>query len=125
MNIYSPPPDDSIFSDLKEWCINNPLTDEDRFVDREFQLFQIEEARKGALLRNYTILKCEKCGKECNVGNFKRWHGDNCGKISRHTEETKKKISNTLKGVQFSEEHRKKLSESNRRRKGIKFKKRT
>lgn len=122
MNIYSSPDDPFIIA-LREWCQNNPLTDEDLEQQESFRLFQIEEARQGALVRNYTLIKCPHCNKENNVGNHKRWHGDNCGKKWNHSEQTKRKISTSLEGRDFSEEHRKNLSEANRRRKGIKFKK--
>ncbi len=84
---------------------------------------QRNSAKITATIRNSTIIECPKCGKSANLGNYKRWHGENCGKKTHHSKETKKKISNKLKGRIFSEEHRKNLSEGNRRRKGIKFKK--
>jgi len=123
MSIYLPSPNDLFLVDLKEWCKNNPLTEKDLEQQTSFKSYQIEEARQSALKRNYTIIKCPHCNKEANVGNYKRWHGDNCGKTTFHSEETKKKISTTLSGREFSNEHKRNLSEANRRRKGIKFKK--
>lgn len=32
--------------------------------------------------------KCEYCGKICNLGNFKRWHGENCKYFSEITSTT-------------------------------------
>jgi hypothetical protein len=125
MNIYSPSKDDTFFVDLKEWCKKNPLTDRDLEENLEFKELMREEAKQKALIRNYTKIKCETCGKINNVGNHKRWHGKNCGKKQSHTEITKKKISDSLKGRIFSEEHRKNLSEGNKKRIGIKFKKKT
>ena len=121
-NIYSTS-NDPFLIELREWCKNNPLTNEDLRENLEFREFYQEESRKKALIRNSTMLICENCGKSNNIGNHKRWHGENCGKKTQHSKETKEKISNKLKGRIFSEEHRKNLSEGNRRRKGIKFKK--
>jgi hypothetical protein len=44
--------------------------------------------------------------------------------IINHSEETKRKIGNAHKGKIISEEHRKIVSESNKRRVGMKYKKR-
>jgi hypothetical protein len=114
MSIYSPKDDDEFVIGLKEWIKNNPLQPEDFQKNLEIQSFLQEEARQKALVRNYTMMKCEKCGKVNNIGNHKRWHGDNCGIKKAHSEETKKKISKSLTGRVFSEEHRKKLGDNNR-----------
>jgi hypothetical protein len=37
--------------------------------------------KKNCESNNYKLLTCPHCGKEANVGNSKRWHFDNCGKI--------------------------------------------
>lgn len=67
------------------------------------------------------IIVCEKCGKTNNLGNHKRWHGDNCGIKIFHSEETKRKISNSSKGKVMSEKWRLSILESNKKRKGKKY----
>jgi len=38
---------------------------------------------------NKTILECPHCGKTGNVGNMKRWHFDNCGKVRKFNKDAK------------------------------------
>jgi len=63
--------------------------------------------------------KCEICGKIVDIRNYGRWHGKNCKpRIKKEkrpktgfkqTEETKRKISEALKGRVFSDIHKDKL----------------
>lgn len=149
MNIYTPNSYDPFILELKEWCKNNPLNIEElghekvdawnkgvplsdewkKNISKSTKGIRVqgENQRAAASItaqkRNSTIIKCEHCGKESNQGNYKRWHGERCGKTWQHSTETKNKISESLVGRSFSNEHKTKLSEANRRRKGIKFKK--
>ena len=140
MSIYSFKDGDEFITELKEWVKNNPLQPED-FQQEKIPAWnkgvpltpewkqniskstkgvkvqginQRNSARITAVVRNSTILECPKCGKSANLGNYKRWHGDNCGIKTTHSEETKRKISASTKGRVFSEEHRKKIGDNNR-----------
>ncbi len=66
---------------------------------------------------NSKIVKCSTCGKEVNYPNFCKYHGINCRKKVKHTEETKLKISEKGKGREVSKESREKarLSMSGRK----------
>jgi ribosomal protein S27AE len=78
-------------------------------------------AKKAISKTNKIKMICEKCGKTNNLGNHKRWHGDNCGIKVFHSEETKQKISSSSRGRVMSEKCKLSLLESNKKRKGKKY----
>ena len=53
---------------------------------------------------------CEYCGKKCNEGNYKRWHGNNCKQNPTITDiQLGKRIAHN-KGQKMSDEQKQKLS---------------
>lgn len=67
--------------------------------------------------RNSVLIKCKKCGKECNLGNHYRSHGDNCGKKRIYSEEFRKKTGDRARGRIVSPESREKARRSSTGRK--------
>lgn len=84
---------------------------------------QLQKKVAGENMKNIiSIVKtCEKCGKQTNPPNYKRWHGDNCGVKFKHSEETKNKIKKTSKGRLKTKTQIQAVIESNQRRKGKKY----
>jgi hypothetical protein len=100
MNMYQP--DEEFIQDLKEWIKENPfnrtehnftslpawnkgvacewgdkISKSTKGVPRK-NINQSASAKKNALVRNSTILKCDYCGKNNNLGNHHRYHGVKC-----------------------------------------------
>ena len=69
---------------------------------------------------NTMKMTCIHCNKTTDPGNYNRWHGDKCSVIGyirpKLTDEHKAKASKALTGRKFTEEHKKKLSESHKKR---------
>jgi hypothetical protein len=69
---------------------------------------------------NNMKITCIHCNKTTDPGNYNRWHGDKCSVIGyirpKLTDEHKAKASKALTGRKFTEEHKKKLSESHKKR---------
>jgi hypothetical protein len=82
-------------------------------------------AKKAMTENSKRTMVCDKCGKINNLGNHKRWHGDNCGIKTFRSEETKQKISKSMsdhiKSAGRSEKQKLSCLESNKKRKGKKY----
>ena len=79
-------------------------------------------AAKKALTETTKIeVSCMNCQKTCNLGNYKRWHGENCGVKWTHSEETKQKIGKTSTGRKLPDHVKQILLECNKKRKGKKY----
>lgn len=72
---------------------------------------------ENLIKRNSRLIKCEVCGKEINNPNYHKYHGKNCGKIFRHSDETKLKLSLKSTGRVVSQESREKARNSMKGRK--------
>jgi hypothetical protein len=112
------------------WNKGKSLSNETKLKISETQKIKLQNgtSKKQRLAAKETLLKtnvarftCENCGKITNLGNYKRWHGVNCGIKITHSEETRKKISESSKGKFMSEKCRLALLESNKKRKGKKY----
>ena len=79
-------------------------------------------AAKDAMIKTTKIeVSCIKCHKTTNLGNYKRWHGENCGTTFTHSEATKRKISESSVSRKMPEHLKQILIESNKKRKGKKY----
>ena len=82
-------------------------------------------AKKAMTENSKRTMVCDKCGKINNLGNHKRWHGDNCGIKTTRSEEIKQKISKSMsdhiKSAGRSEKQKLAWLESNKKRKGKKY----
>jgi hypothetical protein len=60
-----------------------------------------ECGRKNIASANETVVTCEHCGIETNLGNYNRWHGDNCLQNPNNTKsrELPKKECSFCKGM--------------------------
>ena len=82
---------------------------------------QRSAARKALTETTKIEVACMNCRKTINLGNYKRWHGENCGVEWTHSEETKQKIGKSLTGKKMPEHLKQILLECNKKRKGKKY----
>ena len=59
--------------------------------------------RQNSLGSKRERVKCPKCGEVGPVNVWARWHGENCGKVWKHSDETTAAISKAKKGVPWSD----------------------
>ena len=111
--------DDEFIVDLKQYLKENPFDPLDESCTTPSNRNPLAAIHTRDL--NLAKIQCDKCGKINNVGNHNRWHGDNCGVKQTHSEETKRKISESNKGRPLSENARVAAIESNKKRKGKKY----
>ena len=65
---------------------------------RKFSEETIKKLTLSAKKRALEICKCEICGEEVKITRYYTFHGKNCGRSTKMSEETKKKISKKALG---------------------------